>query len=102
MTNASKLEVCAPESLELIFFDEDDFENWDPERLLETDAVFLLRDVARILAFDFESWAARVEAFTEPEKVGLVKVWGHWFVKMAEFHTWYANGGLGFSQKLVS
>ena len=65
----------------LILLREEEYENWDLERLVESDGIMLLEDLARILFLD----EARLLTALQDRPGGLIQQWQRWFVDLACF-----------------
>ncbi|CAM2008241.1 hypothetical protein [Acanthopleuribacter pedis] len=65
----------------LILLHEEEYENWDLERVIESDGIMLLEDLARILFLD----EARLLAVLHNQPGGLIQQWQRWFVDLAYF-----------------
>lgn len=83
----------------LILPAEDEFENWDPERIMEEEGIMLLEDVARILMID----EARLLVLLQQSGAPLICWWQRHFVDLARFRAWYpSSGGGDLEHRLVS
>ena len=58
---------------------EEDFENWDLERVMECDGIMLLGDLARIMLLE----EAQLLAELQEGRTGLIRQWQRWFVDLS-------------------
>ncbi len=83
----------------LILLTEDEYENWDAERVMEEDGIMLVEDLARILLTDEGYLLGLLQQSGAP----LICWWQRNFVDLERFRAWYhpdRNDDLG--RRLVS
>lgn len=94
-----QLGLGGEEQPRLILLAEDEFENWDAERVLEEDGIMLVEDVARILLID----EGRLLAALQQRGAPLIHWWQRNFIDLGRFRSWYQPGpGGDHEHRLVS